>query len=75
MQYQLYTYIQPYQDKANALDSEQGGLLSDLIVNNYTIKFFATEKREEKIYGSLNHEAASARKRQYYKSIWIWGTA
>jgi ATP-binding cassette subfamily B protein len=75
VQYQLYTYIQPYQDKANALDSEQGGLLSDLIVNNYTIKFFATEKREEKIYGSLNHEAASARKRQYYKSIWIWGTA
>jgi len=46
-----------------------------LIVNNYTIKFFATEKREEKNYGKLNHEAASARKNQYYRSMWIRGSA
>ena len=75
VQYWLYLYIQPYQDKSNALDSEQWGLLSDLIVNNYTIKFFATEKREEKKYGKLNHEAASARKNQYYRLMWIRGSA
>ncbi len=75
VQYWLYSYIQPYQEKANALDSEQGGLLSDLIVNNYTIKLFATEQREEKQYWKLNHDAASARKIQYYKSIWIRGSA
>ena len=50
LQYWLYTYIQPHQEKANALDSEQGGLLSDLIVNNHTIKLFATEQKEEKHY-------------------------
>ncbi len=75
VQYWLYSYIQPYQEKANALDSEQGGMLSDLIVNNYTIKLFATEQREEKQYWKLNHDAASARKIQYYKSIWIRGSA
>lgn len=75
VQYRLYLHIQPHQDKANALDSEQGGVLSDLIVNNHTIKLFATEEKEEKSYGRLNHQAAEARKQQYYKSIWIWGTS
>lgn len=75
MQYRLYLYIQPHQDKANALDSEQGGMLSDLIVNNHTIKLFATEEKEEKNYGKLNHQTVQARKQQYYRSIWIWGSA
>lgn len=75
LQYWLYTYIQPHQEKANALDSEQGGVLSDLVVNNHTIKLFATEQKEEKHYWKLNHDAAHARKIQYYKSIWIWGSA
>lgn len=75
VQYKLYLYIQPYQDKANELDSEQGGLLSDLIINNTTVKSFATEKKEQERYGKLNHTAAKAKRIQYYKSIWILGTA
>ena len=75
VQYWLYVYIHPYQERANALDSEQGGLLSDLVVNNHTIKLFATEQREEKHYWKLNHQVISARKTQYYKSIWIWWSA
>lgn len=74
VQYKLYAFIYPYQEKANALDSEQGGLLSDIITNNFTIKFFASESKEEKKYAKLNYEAAHARKVQYFKSMWIWGT-
>lgn len=75
VQYKLYVFIHPYQEKANALDSEQGGLLSDIITNNFTIKFFAAETKEEQSYAKLNHQAAYARKIQYFKSIWIWGVA
>ena len=75
LQYVLYKYIHPYQEKANALDSEQGGLLSDLIINNHTIKLFASEKKEEKKYAKLNYDTAHARKIQYHKSIWIWGSS
>ena len=75
LQYVLYKYIHPYQEKANALDSEQGGLLSDLIINNYTIKLFASEKKEERKYAKLNYDTAHARKIQYHKSIWIWGSS
>ncbi|RKW20634.1 ABC transporter ATP-binding protein [Candidatus Gracilibacteria bacterium] len=75
LQYVLYKYIHPYQEKANALDSEQGGLLSDLIINNHTIKLFASEKKEERKYAKLNYDTAHARKIQYHKSIWIWGSS
>ena len=75
LQYVLYKYIHPYQENANALDSEQGGLLSDLIINNYTIKLFASEKKEERKYAKLNYDTAHARKIQYHKSIWIWGSS
>ena len=75
LQYVLYKYIHPYQEKANALDSEQGGLLSDLIINNYTIKLFASEKKEERKYAKLNYDTAHARKIQYHKSIWISGSS
>ncbi len=75
VQYKLYVFIHPYQEKANALDSEQGGLLSDILANNFTIKFFAAETKEEQSYAKLNHQAAHARKIQYFKSIWIWGVA
>ena len=46
-----------------------------MIVNNHTIKLFATEEKEEKNYEKLNHQAVQARKQQYYRSIWIWGSA
>lgn len=75
LQYVLYKYIHPYQEKANTLDSEQGGLLSDLIINNHTIKLFASEKKEERKYAKLNYDTAHARKIQYHKSIWIWGSS
>ena len=75
LQYVLYKYIHPYQEKANALDSEQGGLLSDLIINNHTIKLFASEKKEERKSAKLNYDTAHARKIQYHKSIWIWGSS
>ena len=75
LQYVLYKYIHPYQEKANALDSEQGGLLSDLIINNHTIKLFASEKKEERKYARLNYDTAHARKIQYHKSICIWGSS
>ena len=75
LQYVLYKYIHPYQKKANALDSEQGGLLSDLIINNHTIKLFASEKKEERKYAKLNYDTVHARKIQYHKSIWIWGSS
>ena len=55
VQYKLYVFIHPYQEKANALDSEQGGLLSDILANNFTIKFFAAETKEEQSYAKLNH--------------------
>ncbi len=44
-------------------------------MNNHTIKLFATEEKEEKKYEKLNHQAVQARKQQYYRSIWIWGSA
>lgn len=75
LQHVLYKYIHPYQEKANALDSEQGGLLSDLIINNHTIKLFASEKKEERKYAKLNYDTAHARKIQYHKSIWISGSS
>lgn len=75
VQYKLYVFIYPYQEKANALDTEQGGLLSDILTNNFTIKFFAAEAKEDESYAKLNHKAAYARKIQYFKSIWIWGAA
>lgn len=72
IQYKLYIYIYPYQEKANALDSELGGLLSDDITNNHTIKIFASQKREEKQYAKLTNTTIQARKTQYFKSMWIW---
>lgn len=44
-QYRLYVKIHPYQEKANALDSELGGLLSDIITNNFTVKFFCHREK------------------------------
>lgn len=72
LQYKLYLYIYPYQEKANALDSEQGGLLSDIITNNHTIKLFGSEQEEEKSYAKLNLKTVKARKLQYFKSMRIW---
>ena len=73
IQYQLHNWIHPYQEKANQLDSELGGLLSDTITNNLTIKLFASLPREQKAFSSLNHDTVQARKLQYYKSMRIWG--
>ena len=73
IQYQLHNWIHPYQEKANQLDSELGGLLSDTITNNLTIKLFASLPREQKAFSSLNHATVQARKLQYYKSMRIWG--
>ena len=73
IQYQLHNWLHPYQEKANQLDSELGGLLSDTITNNLTIKLFASLPREQKAFSSLNHATIQARKLQYYKSMRIWG--
>lgn len=73
IQYQLHNWLHPYQEKANQLDSELGGLLSDTITNNLTIKLFASLPREQKAFSWLNHDTVQARKLQYYKSMRIWG--
>ncbi|MDO4713910.1 MAG: ABC transporter ATP-binding protein [bacterium] len=74
-QYRLYRWIQPYQERANAVDSELGGILSDTISNNQTIKFFASLAREELAFASCVKELADARRTQYFKSMWIWGAS
>ena len=71
-QYKLYAWIQPYQDKANSLDSDVGGLLSDNITNNFNIKIFSSLSREKKHFSNLAGEAMDARKTQYFKMMWIW---
>ncbi|HOG15078.1 MAG TPA: ABC transporter ATP-binding protein [Candidatus Absconditabacterales bacterium] len=75
VQYKLYVYIQPYQERANTLDSNLGGLYSDIITNNTTIKFFASESREEKEFAKLNHEVFKSKKAQYFRSMIIRGTS
>ncbi|MDR2191025.1 MAG: hypothetical protein LBP53_07895 [Candidatus Peribacteria bacterium] len=64
--------MQPYQDKANALDSELGGVLSDDITNNFNIKIFASLTREAKNFGKVNNANAQARKKYYYKMVRVW---
>lgn len=73
IQYYLYKWIYPYQEKANKLDSDLWGLLSDDITNNFNIKIFSSLKREEKDFGKINYDTARARKVQYYRMMWIWG--
>lgn len=72
VQYWLYRWIQPYQERANAVDSELGGVLADTLTNNQTIKFFASLEREELAFASCAKELATARRTQYFKSMWIW---
>lgn len=46
VQYRLTKWLQPYQDRANTLDTELGGVLSDTITNALTVKIFSALPRE-----------------------------
>lgn len=75
IQYKMTKWIQPYQDRANTLDTELGAVLSDTITNALTLKTFAALSRESEHFAKANKEAMQARKTQYFKSMWQWGTS
>jgi ATP-binding cassette subfamily B protein len=75
VQYKLYLWVYPYQEKANALDTKLGGLLSDDITNNFNIKIFSSLDREKRDFAELAHKNTKAWKTNYYKSMWIWATS
>jgi ATP-binding cassette subfamily B protein len=75
VQYKLFRRAFPYQDKANALDSQLGGILSDDITNNLNIKLFSSLKREAETFAKVNHANATARKTYFYKMMRVWGIA
>lgn len=75
VQYRLTKWLQPYQDRANTLDTELGGVLSDTITNALTVKIFSALSREEATFSQTNKSAVDARKTQYYKSMRLWGTS
>ena len=72
IQYRVTSWLQPYQEKANKLDSDLGGLLSDTIGNALTVKTFAALEREAHAFSKLNLEATSARTKQYLISKLMW---
>jgi ATP-binding cassette subfamily B protein len=72
-QYKLYKWAYPYQEKANTLDSELGGVLSDDITNNFNIKIFSSFSREAKAFEEVNHANTKAWKTYFYKMMWVWG--
>ena len=72
IQYRVTNWLQPYQEKANKLDSDLGGLLSDTIGNALTVKTFAAFDREAYSFSKLNLEATSARTKQYLIFNLIW---
>jgi ATP-binding cassette subfamily B protein len=74
-QYKLFRRIAPYQQKANQLDSDLGGLLSDDITNTFNIKIFSSFFREGKDFANLTNKAMKARRIYYYKSMRIRGIA
>ena len=72
IQYRVTNWLQPYQEKANKLDSDLGGLLSDTIGNALTVKTFAAFNREAYSFSKLNLEATSARTKQYLIFNLMW---
>ena len=72
IQYRVTNWLQPYQEKANKLDSDLGGLLSDTIGNALTVKTFAAFHREAYSFSKLNLEATSARTKQYLIFNLMW---
>lgn len=72
IQYRVTNWLQPYQEKANKLDSDLGGLLSDTIGNALTVKTFAAFDREAYSFSKLNLEATSARTKQYLIFNLMW---
>ena len=72
IQYRVTNWLQPYQEKANKLDSDLGGLLSDTIGNALTVKTFAAFEREAHAFSKLNLEATSARTKQYLIFNLMW---
>lgn len=64
-QYRVTSKLQPYQEAANELDSDLGGLLSDTIGNALTVKTFAALDRESKKFADLNAELTKARTKQF----------
>lgn len=72
IQYRVANWLQPYQEKANKLDSDLGGLLSDTIGNALTVKTFAAFDREAYSFSKLNLEATSARTKQYLIFNLMW---
>ena len=72
IQYRVTNWLQPYQEKANKLDSDLGGLLSDTIGNVLTVKTFAAFDREAYSFSKLNLEATSARTKQYLIFNLMW---
>lgn len=72
IQYRVTNWLQPYQEKANKLDSDLGGLLSDTIGNALTVKTFAAFDREAYSFSKLNLEATSTRTKQYLIFNLMW---
>ena len=65
VQYWVARWLQSYPEKANKLDSDLGGVLSDTIGNALTVKTFAALQREAQNFAQLNAEATKARTKQY----------
>ena len=72
IQYWVTKRLQPYQEKANKLDSDLGGLLSDTIGNALTVKTFAAFQREAQNFAQLNADVTNARTKQYLIFNLMW---
>lgn len=72
IQYWVTKWLQPYQEKANKLDSDLGGLLSDTIGNALTVKTFAAFQREAQNFAKLNADVTNARTKQYLIFNLMW---
>ena len=72
IQYRVTKWLQPYQEKANKLDPDLGGLLSDTIGNALTVKTFAAFQREAQNFAQLNADVTNARTKQYLIFNLMW---
>ncbi len=73
-QYLLFKWIYPHQQKANALDSQVSGELSDTISNYMNLKIFSSLEREKRSLEKLTESVRKARSGYYYRSMAIWGS-
>ncbi len=71
IEYFLFKWIYPYQEKANALDSQISGEISDTISNYFNLKIFGSLDRETKNLKETAEKLRKARNSFYYRGMAI----